>query len=140
MSSLPYLSAWLLSFPSSIISDWAIRTKKISTRTSRMVCNSIGFAVPAVALVCLSFVEDNALLAVAILIVAVAANILAYCGFQVNHMDLSPNYAGPLMGFTNTAATMCSILAPIIHSYVVSDLVSCWEHFFFFFNVSFYKI
>ena len=32
-------------------------------------------------------------------------------GFSVNHMDIAPKYAGPLMGISNTAGTLAG-LAP----------------------------
>ena len=44
-------------------------------------------------------------------------------GMQVNHIDLSPNYAGTLMGITNFAANVVSIVAPLIVGVVVSDEV-----------------
>lgn len=125
MSSLPYLTAWLLSFPVSIGSDWAIRTNKVSTRTSRMICNTFGLVFPALALVGLGFVRaDQQALAVGILVAAVAGNIAIYCGHHANHMDLSPNFAGPLMGFTNAAANICSIVAPLVQGVIVQDAVS----------------
>ncbi|XP_014212259.1 putative inorganic phosphate cotransporter [Copidosoma floridanum] len=133
MSSLPYLTAWLVSFPVSIVSDWAIRTGKVSTRASRFFCNTFGEILPAAALVCLAFVENDQILAVVILIIAVACNIAVYCGHHANHMDLSPNFAGPLMGLTNAAATLCSILAPIAHDFIVTEKTSLsqWRTIFF---------
>lgn len=131
ISSMPYLCAWLLSFPMSFGSDWAIRTNKVSVRTSRMICNTFGEIVPAIALVALGFVSsDQPALAIGILIVAVASNIAIYCGHHANHMDLSPNFAGPLMGFTNAAANICSILAPLVQGFIVTDPVSCDSFFF----------
>ncbi|XP_058803317.1 putative inorganic phosphate cotransporter [Phymastichus coffea] len=122
ISSLPYLCAWLLSFPVSFGSDWAIRTGKLSVHTSRMIYNTIGEIIPAVALVGLSFISSSQhTLAVCILIVAVAGNIAIFCGHHANHMDLSPNFAGPLMGFTNAAANICSILAPLVQGLIVTD-------------------
>ncbi|XP_014231589.1 putative inorganic phosphate cotransporter isoform X2 [Trichogramma pretiosum] len=134
ISSLPYLCAWLMSFPVSIMSDWAIRKNRLSTRSSRMICNTFGEVFPALALVGLGFVgAGQQLLAVGILVLAVTGNIAIYCGHHANHMDLSPNYAGPLMGFTNAAANVCSILAPLVQGYVVKDPsnVAEWRSIFF---------
>ena len=79
-----------------------------------MFCNTIGEVIPAIALICLAFLNNTQnVLAVVILIIAVSSNIAIYCGHHANHMDLSPNFAGQLMGITNAAATVCSILAPL---------------------------
>lgn len=91
---------------------------------SRKICNTIGQWVPAVALIALGYVDkENPEIAVVLLVIAVASNIAIYCGHNVNHMDLSPNFAGTLMGITNTAANICSILAPLAASVVVKDSV-----------------
>lgn len=133
-SALPYLTAWILSFPFSFISDLCIRRNIITLEVSRKICNSIGQWIPAIALICLGYVgKDQAELAVAILIIAVGTNIAAYCGHNVNHMDLSPNFAGALMGFTNTAANICSILAPLVCTILVPNPedTSQWRNIFF---------
>lgn len=42
---------------------------------------------------------------------------------QVNHIDLTPNFAGTLMGITNCTANCMSILAPLVVGFIVSDEV-----------------
>jgi len=76
--------------------------------------------------------QDQPELTVGILIIAVSSNIAACCGHNVNHMDLSPNFAGTLMGFTNTTATICSILAPLIAGVIIQDSVCKTLYFFYF--------
>ncbi|XP_033218487.1 putative inorganic phosphate cotransporter [Belonocnema kinseyi] len=134
VSSIPYLTAWILSFPISYYSDLAIKTNFLSVRTSRFICNSIGQFIPAISLVALGYVQsDNPVLAVGILVVAVASNMAIYCGHHVNHMDLSPNFAGPLMGCTNAIANICSIVAPLVAGAIVQEKenVNQWRSVFF---------
>ncbi|XP_033323679.2 uncharacterized protein LOC117218986 [Megalopta genalis] len=134
LTALPYLTAWILSFPVSYFSDLLIRKGVISVGTSRKICNSIGQWIPAIALIALGYVEkEHPEIAVALLILAVASNVFVYCGHNVNHMDLSPNFAGTLMGITNTVANVCSILAPLVASIVVTEPsdVSQWRNIFF---------
>lgn len=134
VTALPYLSAWLLSFPISFVSDLLIRRNVLTIQASRKVCNTIGQWIPAVALIALGYVsKDQQETAVALLVVAVASNVAIYCGHNVNHMDLSPNFAGPLMGITNTVANICSILAPLICDVIVTHPtdVEEWRNIFF---------
>ena len=35
-------------------------------------------------------------------------------GFNSNHLDIAPRYAGVLMGITNTVATVPGIIAPLV--------------------------
>lgn len=81
-------------------------------------------------LVALGYVQsDNPILAVGILVVAVASNMAIYCGHHVNHMDLSPNFAGPLMGCTNAIANICSIIAPLVAGAIVQEKVCILLYF-----------
>lgn len=124
MTALPYLSAWIAGFPISYISDLCIRRNIVTTEMSRKICNTLGHWIPAAALVGLGYVrQDQPELAVGILVIAVSCNIAAFCGHNINHMDLSPNFAGPLMGFTNTIASICGILAPLIAGVIIKDSV-----------------
>ncbi|XP_066588937.1 putative inorganic phosphate cotransporter [Prorops nasuta] len=134
ITSLPYFVAWVLSFPFSIITDLLIRRKVMSTGFSRKMCNTIGQWIPALALIGLGYVNrDQKTIAVAILVIAVGTNIAIYCGHNLTHIDLSPNFAGHLMGITNTAANICSIITPLISSVIVKDPADAtqWRTIFF---------
>lgn len=91
---------------------------------SRKLFNSIGHYIPMLALIALAYVpKEQAQLAVGLLTVAVGINAATYLGFQVNHIDLAPNHAGVLMGITNCAANIMSILAPLVVGFIVSESV-----------------
>jgi hypothetical protein len=88
-----------------------------------------GHWIPGLALIGLNFssTTDNAA-AVALLTLAVGVNSAAYLGFQLNHIDLSPNYAGTMMGITNCLANIMSIVAPLLVGFIVTDEVSCLQN------------
>jgi len=80
---------------------------------------------PGLALLGLNFIstEDSAA-SVALLTICVGLNAAAYLGFQLNHIDLSPNYAGTLMGITCCLANIMSIIAPMLVGLIVTNEVS----------------
>ncbi|XP_015110296.1 putative inorganic phosphate cotransporter isoform X2 [Diachasma alloeum] len=120
-SALPYVAMLVLTFPVSWLSDWA-QKKGLSRGASRKICNTIGHWGPGLALVGLCFVSSgDTTLPVVLLVIAGGLNVGAICGFQINHMDLSPNYAGLLMAFTNCAAAVVALLAPLIVGEIVTD-------------------
>ena len=129
----------MLSFPISYYSDLTIKKNLLSVRSSRFICNTIGQIIPAISLLALGYVEsDNPILAIGILVVAVASNMAIYCGHHVNHMDLSPNFAGALMGCTNAIANICSIIAPLVAGAIVTEKVCVV--FYFKFHYLFYSL
>ncbi|XP_044003336.1 putative inorganic phosphate cotransporter isoform X2 [Aphidius gifuensis] len=132
-SSYPYIAMMILTIPMTVISDWS-RNKNISPGVIRKVSNTIGHWGPGIALFYLTFLtKDNTTLVIYILIVAVGLNAGTLCGFQINHMDLSPNYAGILMAITNCIASIVAIAAPIIVGLVVTNLenIDQWKLIFY---------
>lgn len=55
------------------------------------------------------------------------------CPFQVNHIDIAPNFAGTLMGITNGVANIMSIIAPLLVGFIVTDQSDAtqWRYVFF---------
>ncbi|XP_053697826.1 putative inorganic phosphate cotransporter isoform X2 [Sabethes cyaneus] len=122
LSSLPYLVMWILSLIFSPISDFLINQHYLSRVASRKLFNSIGLWIPMCALLGLAFVPaGHTDLAIGLLTAAVGINAATYLGFQVNHIDLAPNHAGTMMGITNCAANVMSIIAPLIVGLVLDN-------------------
>ncbi|KAL6437429.1 hypothetical protein ACFW04_005133 [Cataglyphis niger] len=124
---------WILSFPFSWLSDYALK-KGVSRGTVRKVCNTVAHWGPAVALGLMSVAPtDNYIWAVVILTVAVGLNAGSLCGYQINHIDLSPNFAGTMMSITNCIATIAGIIAPLICGLIVTDESNVYQ-----WNIVFY--
>lgn len=125
LSSLPYAVMCLLSFCFIYLSKLLSKKDNISLAFSRKLFNSIGHWIPMISLVALGYVtKEHSTLAVVLLTLTVGISAATYLGFQVNHIDLSPNYAGTLMGITNGAANVMSAMAPLAVGMVVRDAVS----------------
>lgn len=142
LSALPYLAMCLLSYLFIFISDYINKRKYLSLSMSRKIFNSIGHWIPMAALIALGYVTaEQTKLAIALLTIAVGVNAATYLGFQVNHIDLSPNFAGTLMGITNCAANIMSIVAPLTVGFVVTDETNSLEwRLVFFITGGFYLI
>ncbi|XP_037942193.1 putative inorganic phosphate cotransporter, partial [Teleopsis dalmanni] len=122
LSTLPYLAVLLLCFVFCYVSNIFTKYRILKIGTNRKIFNTIGQWIPALTLIALGYVpSDQVNLAVAVLTITVGVNAASFLGFQVNHIDLSPNYAGILMGITNCAANIMSIIAPLVVGFVVSD-------------------
>lgn len=125
LSALPYAVMCGLSFFFIYLSQVLARWENISLSFNRKFFNSIGHWIPMISLIALGYVtEEHITLAVVLLTLTVGISAATYLGFQVNHIDLSPNYAGTLMGITNGAANVMSALAPLVVGLVVDDVVS----------------
>ncbi|KAH8407687.1 hypothetical protein KR222_010744 [Zaprionus bogoriensis] len=134
LSSLPYTVMMVLSFFFVWLSKVLQNKKSLSVSFNRKFFNTIGHWIPMCSLIALGYVPpDRHVLAVGLLTLTVGISAATYLGFQVNHIDLSPNYAGTLMGITNAAANIMSALAPLAVGQIVKDTnnVDDWRVVFF---------
>ncbi|XP_017839852.1 putative inorganic phosphate cotransporter [Drosophila busckii] len=132
LSSLPYTVMLLLSFFFVFLSKVLANQKSLSTAFNRKLFNTIGHWLPMCGLIVLGYVPD-ATWGIVVLTFTVGISAATYLGFQVNHIDLSPNYAGTLMGITNGAANVMSGLAQIVVGSIVlnSNDIMQWRYVFF---------
>ncbi|XP_011501855.1 PREDICTED: putative inorganic phosphate cotransporter isoform X2 [Ceratosolen solmsi marchali] len=119
VSALPYLAMWLFSMFISHIADWMISSGHFNHTITRKIVNGIGQFGPAIALVAASYTGCSPWLTVALLTIGVGLNGGIYSGFKVNHLDISPRFAGVLMSFTNCLANLAGLLAPITAGYII---------------------
>lgn len=124
---MPYIGMFLLSLMISPVSDYFVNNGRITIGTGRKLFNTIGHWIPAACFVGLGFVtKEHSEIVVALLVVCVGVNSGIIAGFHINHLDISPNFAGTLMGMTNTLANLVSICAPLYVGYIVTDNVSIY--------------
>ncbi|XP_018561169.1 putative inorganic phosphate cotransporter [Anoplophora glabripennis] len=122
LSAAPYVAMWICSVIFSPICDMLINREIVSRGGARKIFSSIGTMIPAVSLGLVGFMpKDRPGLSVALLIINGGISAGGLCGFQVNHLDLSPNHSGILMGLTNGFSSIFSIISPLIVQYIVTD-------------------
>lgn len=80
--------------------------------------------IPTISLLIVCYLPEGAeTLSVILLILPISATSAQYGGSYINHIDLSPNYAGILLAISNTIPNLCCIFGPIFVHFFVSDEV-----------------
>lgn len=102
---------WVSTMIFSIISDWCISRKFIGITNSRKLYTTLSFTVPGIFLVAASYSGCDRVIAVTLFTLAMAFMGAYYSGMKVNALDLSPNFAGTLMGITNGISALTGIAA-----------------------------
>ncbi|XP_033170566.1 putative inorganic phosphate cotransporter [Drosophila mauritiana] len=147
ISSLPYLAMWILAIVFGILADCLIR-RNCSITVVRKLMNSLGQYGPALALISVGFVHHSLWLTSVIFILGMGLNGAIYCGFKINHLDLSPRFAGLLISVTNCVANLVGLMAPMVAGHVIDpkSSVDNWRIVFniaaaiFIFTASFYNV
>jgi ACS family sodium-dependent inorganic phosphate cotransporter-like MFS transporter 5 len=92
--------------------------------------------VPALGLVAVAWVGCDRLAVLLLLAIAGGFFGASYSGNQMNHITLSPHYAGTMYGITNAASNSCGFLAPYavglliegnvsVHTFIHSQICYC---------------
>lgn len=123
LSALPYLAMWIFSNVFSFIADYMIVSERFNHTSTRKIINSIGQYGPAICLIIASYTGCERYLTVAILTMGLGFNGAIYSGFKINHLDITPRFAGILMSFTNCTANLAGLLAPIVAGNIIEGKV-----------------
>lgn len=130
VSSLPTVGTFFFGLLTGVLSDWVISKKILSRLVARRVFNLIGASSQALCLLWLAFLTSSqATMSVAVYGVGHIMQSFVLIGSSVNHLDLSPRFAGIMFGIINTAAQFASILGPLSANWIVTDPtdVSQWK-------------
>ncbi|XP_046991858.1 sialin-like [Schistocerca americana] len=122
LSALPYVVNCALSLAFSWVINSVEKKEIFSKGTLRKVANSIGYWIPAAALVALSFISvEDPTAAVILLTVSVGFNSISIMGYQMNLIDIAPNFSGLMMGITGSIGTLMSVAAPLYVGAIVKE-------------------
>ncbi|KAM7341817.1 putative inorganic phosphate cotransporter protein picot isoform 1-T1 [Cochliomyia hominivorax] len=133
LSSLPYLAMWIFSMGISVVADWMITSNRFNHTSTRKIMNTIGQYGPGIALIAASYTGCDRVLTLAILTIGVGLNGGIYSGFKINHLDITPRFAGFLMAITNCSANLAGLLAPIAAGNLIHNqpTIAQWQKVFF---------
>lgn len=114
LSALPYMGCAVMAVLSGQFADYLRETCLYPTVIVRKVFSIVGMIGPAVFLVAAGYTGCNYTLAVTFLTISSSLGGVSASGFNINHLDIAPSYAGILLGITNTFATIPGMVGPVI--------------------------
>lgn len=116
-SAAPWLTLFLMSNVAAWIADYLI-TRGTSVTIVRKVMQSIGLVGSASGLYVL---QQTTTVDQALIVLCLSMGLLAFtwAGFLPNHLDIAPQYAGVLVGITNTAGTLPGVVGVLITGWLV---------------------
>lgn len=85
---------------------------------------SLGAYLLVICLLCLAYLTETQAMAVILLSIGNAAYAATLVGYAVNHVDLSPQFAGIMQGISNCLSQTVGMFSPLIVQFIVTELVS----------------
>ncbi|KAK0396404.1 hypothetical protein QR680_001706 [Steinernema hermaphroditum] len=120
VSALPYLLMGTVLLMSGQFADYLRKMRHWETVAVRKLFCVGGFLGQGIFMLLATF-STNSVYLIVFLTLSIGLGGLPWASFSVNHLDLAPQYAGHLMGVSNTVATLPGMISPIIVGFVVSD-------------------
>jgi MFS family permease len=130
-SVLSYVIVIVISNASAQFADMLINRLEFTVEKTRKIMQSISFFGSSVFYFLLRYTNQNAALSVLLLCLGIGCGSFCRAGYQGNHVDIAPRYAGLLFGISNTFATMPGIFGPLITGIILQRFPnSPWDVIF----------
>jgi ACS family sodium-dependent inorganic phosphate cotransporter len=112
------------------IADYLLSTRKFTTTAVRKMMQTIGFLGPASFLALVSSTQDPYS---AVIYMAAALGLASFSqsGIYSNHGDIGPQYAGILLGMSNTLATVPGIVGVALTGWILDVTAGTWSIVFY---------
>ncbi|XP_058828179.1 sialin-like [Topomyia yanbarensis] len=120
ISALPYLLMGILLSYAGYLADWLQIRGHLTTTQVRKYFTCGGFLAQLVCMMVGAWVLSPIPTIICVTI-AVGMGGVAWNGYLVNPLDLSPKSAGVLMGIANGFATIAGVISPIVSGYITTN-------------------
>ncbi|GIY03574.1 hypothetical protein CEXT_105101 [Caerostris extrusa] len=114
LSSFPYLLQTTVGIIVGLVADELIRRNLATTNFIRKFCNSVSGFGTALGLIAVILSGCDVTLNVTFFMCSMAIGGFCYSGYMLATLDLSPEYAGTLMGIANTISNLTGFIVPLI--------------------------
>lgn len=132
LAAVPYLVMAIVVQASGHLADYLQSRFNVSTEFVRKIFTCGAFIIQVVFMIAAGYImtKTGSMLC---LTTAVGIGGFAWAGFSVNPLDVAPQYAGILMGLSNTFATIPGFISPSLTAMIVTrkDNASQWQIIFY---------
>ncbi|GBM59535.1 hypothetical protein AVEN_24133-1 [Araneus ventricosus] len=114
VNSLPYIAQMLVTWASSFFSDYLVNKGYSSTDILRKICNTLSCVGLSCSLIGVTYSGCDKTQNTIYLVAGMIFAGFGYPASQIVPLDMTLNFAGTLMGFVSTLASMAGFIIPLI--------------------------
>lgn len=122
LSAVPYIALSLLIFITGYLADWVQVKGFMSVTQVRKYFNNFSFLAQMIFLI-LAALLTNTKLIITCITLSVGLGAFAISGFLANPLDIAPQFASIIVGYSNSIATLPGLISPVLTGYIVSTPV-----------------
>lgn len=114
LSGAPHILRMIFSYFYSIMSDWLLRTERMSLTNVRKLATFVCNGLQGIFIIALGYSGCQPYLAVIFMMAGTAVNGAVSASTLASFVDLSPNYASILLGFCGMVVIWAGFISPVI--------------------------
>ncbi|KAG4067231.1 hypothetical protein HA402_000222 [Bradysia odoriphaga] len=131
LSGAPYLTMGIFISSAGYLADMFVNRGYISIRRIRKLYVSGALLVQTICMLLAGFLLDP-VWSVVLIIIGVGSGGFASSGYSVNCLDIAPEYASVILGYSNTLASLTGIVSPALTGVLVTQqTVEEWRIVFY---------
>ncbi|XP_037717338.1 sialin [Drosophila subpulchrella] len=132
LSGLPHLMRMLFAYVFSMLADYLLRTDRMSRTNVRKLATFICCGVKGFVVLALAYFGYNATAAIVLVTLATMFHGAVSSGPLASMVDLSPNYAGIVLGVSGMIGGMPGFISPFIVGQLTNDnqTIEAWKNVF----------
>ncbi|XP_076386630.1 na[+]-dependent inorganic phosphate cotransporter isoform X1 [Megachile rotundata] len=129
ISGVPHLLRMVFSYYFSVMSDWLIRTKRMSLTNVRKLATFVSIGLQGVFILLLGFSGCEPTLAVIFMMAGITVTGAVSAATFANFVDLSPNYASILLGLCGMIVIWSGFISPAVVGILTNNnqTISQWR-------------
>ncbi|KAG4066526.1 hypothetical protein HA402_007162 [Bradysia odoriphaga] len=120
LSGAPYLTMGILVSIAGFLADLFINKRWLTITQVRKYFVSVSSFVQAICMIMAGFLVDP-VWSVVLIILSVGTGGFVTCGYSVNPLDIAPDFASVVLGFSNTFSCLTGIISPILTGELVQN-------------------
>lgn len=121
MSGLPFLCSYLSSVLFCYAADSLLKHNILSLTNVRKLMTASSQIIPGLLVVAVGYLDNHLVAILVIWSIAVTMITASYAGAMANIVDISPNFAGPVLAFAQTIHMSASFLSPMLNGLILTD-------------------
>ncbi|EDW32036.1 GL10654 [Drosophila persimilis] len=132
LSGLPHLMRMIFAYTFSILADYLLRTDRLSRTNVRKLATFVCCGVKGLVVLALAYFGYNAMAAILLVTLATMFHGAVSSGPLASMVDLSPNYAGIVLGVSGMIGGMPGFISPLIVGHLTqgNQTIEAWKKVF----------
>ncbi|KAH8418559.1 hypothetical protein KR222_001463, partial [Zaprionus bogoriensis] len=132
VSGMPHLMRMIFAYLFSMLSDYLLRTERLSRTNVRKLATGVCCGVKGLVVLALAYFGYNATAAIVLVALATMFHGAVSSGPLASMVDLSPNYAGIVLGVSGMIGGMPGFISPSIVGILTKDneTIEAWKNVF----------